>query len=245
MRNLKTIISTLVLLTAISCAKVRTGDDVAGQVSFNVNGKFEIADLTKSSVSDYTTLPSTEDFNLSITSGTASFSWEGKVSEWDPATPVPGGNYTVTATCGSIEEEGFDKPYFVGTSDFTVTPEETTEVSVNAALGNTVVLIRCSDAFANYFSDYTFRVVRGGQQIAEFVKGETRGAFVDGYRFSIEGTIAGPTKEYTFNKDYTSLAEATAYTFNFDVSNVGGSSITISFNDTVETVELGDLELNE
>lgn len=245
MRNMKTIISTLVLLAVFSCAKVRTGDDVAGQVSFAVNGKFEITDQTKSNVSDYTALPSTEDFNISITSNTASFSWEGKVSEWNPMTPVPGGNYTVTATYGSLEDEGFDKPYFIGITDFVVTPEETTEVAVNAALGNTVVLIRCSDNFVNYFEDYTFNVVRSGVQIAEFVKGETRGAFVDGYKFSIEGTITGPSKEYTFKKDYTSLNEATAYTFHFDVSNVGGSTITISFNDTVETVELGDLELNE
>ena len=38
---------------------------------------------------------------------------------------------------------------------------------------------------------------------------------------------------------------ATAYTFRFDVSNAGGTSITIEFNDTVETVELGDCELND
>lgn len=245
MRNLKTMISTLVLLAVFSCAKVSTGDNVPGHVSFAVNGKFEITDLTKSSVSDYTALPSVEDFNISITSNASEFSWEGKVSEWNPMTPVPGGNYTVTATYGSIEEEGFDKPFFVGTADFTVTPEETTEVAVNAALGNTVVLIRCTENFVNYFEDYTFSVVRSGVEIAEFVKGETRGAFVDGYKFSIEGTITGPSKVYTIKKDYTSLDEATAYTFNFDVSNVGGATITIRFNDTVETVQLGDLELNE
>jgi hypothetical protein len=31
----------------------------------------------------------------------------------------------------------------------------------------------------------------------------------------------------------------------FDVTNVGGTSITITFNDNVETVELGDFELND
>ena len=31
----------------------------------------------------------------------------------------------------------------------------------------------------------------------------------------------------------------------FDAANVGGSAITVSFNDTVETIELGDVEINE
>ena len=53
------------------------------------------------------------------------------------------------------------------------------------------------------------------------------------------------TDVQTFTKDYTGLNEATAYTIVFDASNVGAGAITISFNNTVETVELGDLELND
>ena len=41
------------------------------------------------------------------------------------------------------------------------------------------------------------------------------------------------------------LNEATAYTINFDVPAVGGSTITISFNNNVEEVDLGEFELNE
>jgi hypothetical protein len=31
----------------------------------------------------------------------------------------------------------------------------------------------------------------------------------------------------------------------FDVTNAGSATITISFNNSVETVELGDIELND
>jgi hypothetical protein len=31
----------------------------------------------------------------------------------------------------------------------------------------------------------------------------------------------------------------------FDVSNAGGATITVTFNDTVETISLGDVELND
>jgi hypothetical protein len=245
MRNLKTIFSTLMLLAVFSCAKVQKDGESAGQVTFSLNSDVEIADQTKSSVSTYTTMPSAEEFKISITSAANAFTWSGMISEWDSATLVPAGTYTVTATYGSLEEEGFDKPFFTGTAEFTVVAEETTDVAVNVALGNTVVLVRCTDNFSNYYTDYTFKVVRDTDQIATFAKGETRGAFVDGYKITLEGTVTGPSKTLKFKKDYTALREATAYTFNFDASNVGGTAITISFNDTVETVELGDLELND
>lgn len=242
MKHLKRIMSALLILAAVSCAKTSSVD--SGHVAFMVNSNVQVVDQTKSNVSTFTTLPSVEDFNISI-SGTTQFTWSGKVSDWDPATLVPEGTYSVEATYGDLEEEGFDKPFFTGTTSFTVVADQTTEVEINVSLGNTVVLVRCTDNFSKYYSDYTFKVVRDGMHIVTFVKDELRGAFVDGYKFTLEGTIQGPSKTLTFKKDYTSLKEATAYTFNFDAPNVGGSTITISFNDTVETVELGDLELNE
>lgn len=245
MRNLKTIFGVLSFLAVFSCAKVQQDDKTAGQVLFSVSSDIDVAEQTKSNVSTYTALPSSGDFLISITSTSSSYTWSGKVSEWDPTALIPAGGYNVTATYGSLEEEGFDKPYFTGTADFTVSGGQTTKVFVNVALGNTIVLVRCTENFKNYYSDYTFDITRDGAKIATFVKDETKGAFVDGYKFTLEGTIVGATKTQTFRKDYTSLKEATAYTFNFDASNVGGAYITVSFNDTVETIEIGDVELND
>ena len=143
------------------------------------------------------------------------------------------------------EDEGFDKPYFTGSANFTVVGAQTTAVTIKVSLANTVILISCTDNFRNYYQDYTFNLVRAGQPIASFVKGETRGAFVDGYKVSIEGSVTSATKTQTFEKEYSNLNEATAYTIMFDASNVGGATITVTFNNTVETIELGDFELND
>ena len=70
-------------------------------------------------------------------------------------------------------------------------------------------------------------------------------AFVDGYKFTLTGTLKSETSTKTFEKEYSSLDEATAYTFEFDVTNVGGASITVTFNNNVEVINLDDLELNE
>jgi hypothetical protein len=214
-------------------------------VSFVLTGDYQIADQTRSNVSQYTTLPSSEDFTITITDASSASVWAGKLSDWDSATLLKAGNYKVTATYGDIEDEGFDKPFFTGTTDFTIAGAQTAEVAVNVSLGNTIIMIGCSENFRNYYKDYTFRLTRNGSEIVTFARDENKAAFVDGYKFTIEGTLVSETRTYTFSKDFASLDQATAYTIMFDASNIGGASITITFNDTVETVDLGDIELND
>lgn len=242
MKHLKTIVSVLALIMAVSCAK--TQSSAGGQVIFAVSSNDAVADVTKSNVSDYTSLPSAADFTIAVTG--EEYTWTGKVSDWSAETVLVAGEYSVTASYGDLEnEEGFDKPFFTGSQTFTVKRGEQTAVSIPVGLGNAIVRMTFTEAFNNYYPDYTFKLTREGKEIAVFAKGVTKAAFLDPWKFTLEGTLVGEMKTSTFSKDYSNLSEATAYTFNFDVTNVGGATITIKFNDTVETVELGDFELND
>jgi hypothetical protein len=62
---------------------------------------------------------------------------------------------------------------------------------------------------------------------------------------TLKGELKSESKTYTFTKEYSGLNEATAYTILFDVSNVGGTNITISFNENIDQVDLGEIDLNE
>lgn len=242
MKHLKTIVSVLALAVAVSCAK--TQSSTGGQVNFSVSSNDFVTDVTKSNVSDYTSLPSAADFTITVTG--EEYTWTGKIENWSAETVLLAGEYSVTAIYGDLEnEEGFDKPFFTGTQTFTIAGGEQTSVSIPVSLGNAIVKMTFTDSFNNYYPQYTFKLSRDSKEIATFVKGETRGAFVDPWKFKLEGTLVGEMKTSTFSKDYSNLEVGTAYTFNFDVTNVGGATITIKFNDTVETVELGDFELND
>jgi len=243
MKHLKTIFSVTALLLAFSCTKNQAEGN--GQVTFVISSNQTVADVTKANVSDFTTLPDAGDFTITIQNAEAEQVWNGKASEWNPETLLLAGDYTVTAVYGDIEDEGFDKPYFTGSETFTVKGGETSEVSVPVSLGNTIIRISCSEYFKKYYSDYTFKLTRDGSDIVTFPKDETKAVFIDGYKITVEGVLTNELKTYPFSKEYTRLDEATAYTINFDVSNVGGSTIKISFNDTVEIVNLGDYELND
>ena len=242
MKTLKTILTMLMVLGVVSCSKTQSLG--SGQVTFDVSKDIEITDLTRSNVSEFTTLPSADDFVISITGN--DYAWSGLISAWDASTALLAGEYTVEASYGSLEDEGFDKPYFVGSTTFTVVGGQPIEVSIPVKLGNTVVRLEFSESFRNYYKDYSFKLSRGNTDIALFPKDETRAAFLDGYRVTLSGTYSSEIKEYTFNKDYTGLKAATAYKFVFNVNNVGGATLSITFKEGyTETVELGDYELND
>jgi hypothetical protein len=244
MKYFKRFLGLTALVAAVSCAKSPVEGN--GTVSFSLDCDHEVAEQTKSSVADYTVLPSSADFAITVKDASSSVFWSGKVSEWDAATQVPAGEYSVEASYGAIDVEGFDKPFFYGSETFTVEGGQAASVSVNVSLGNTVILVDCTENFNNYYNDYTFELVRDGSSIATFVKGEDKAAFIDGYKVTLKGTVTGSNgKQQSFTKDYTGLKEATAYTILFDASNVGGSSITITFDNTVEIIDLGDVELND
>ncbi len=238
--------SVLVLLASFSCAKVEDSGKAVGYVSFAVSSNQGVTDQTKSNVSDYTVLPAANDFMISIVDASSISIWNGKVSEWDSATQLPVGTYTVTASYGDAAVEGFDKPFFTGSNSFTVVGAETAEVSIPVALGNSIVKIVTTDNFRNYFSDYEFSLKRFSQEVVAFGKDETRGAFVDCMDFTIEGNfVSSVGSAYRFSKEYGGINPATAYTVKFDITNVGGVRLTVTFNDTVETVEIEDVELND
>lgn len=244
MKKLNLIMGLAVLATAVSC--VKSDADSEGYVSFLISADQYLPDVTKSNVSDYTELPQPDDFVLSVANASGASVWSGKSSDWAPETKLQVGEYTVKAVYGDIEDEGFDKPCFEGTKTFTVKAKETSQVDISASLINTVIKISCTDNLKNYYKDYTFKLERNNSDIVTFEKGEERAAFVDGYKLTVTGTLTTEAgSEKTFSHDYTGLASATAYNMIFDIAGVGNGTLTISFNNTVETVELGDVELND
>jgi len=233
-------------LAAFSCSKVHESVGT-GYVSFSIADNQEVAEVTKANVSDFTALPSADQFSIVITNSENTEVFKGLVTDWSTDRKLAVGDYTVTATYGDTSEEGFDKPYFVGSKAFSVIGGETTAVTVTVSLGNSIVKVVTTEMFDNYFSSYDFDVTTGSGNVIDFTPTETRGAFIDAYMFKISGTVtpaSGAAKSAISAKEYRDLEAATCYTLTFDVSNVGGVKVTITFNDTVETVELGEIELN-
>lgn len=247
MKLIKASILLLALGAAAGCKKTEAPAADTGSITFAVAAQQEVADVTRSQISDITTLPAAADFTLTITDAQKKTVWSGTIAQMTEPYTIAAGEYTATAQYGSVSDEGFDKPCFTGSVPFTINGGDSKQITIPVSLANAIVKVSCTEMFRNYFTDYSFKITTAaGTQIA-FPAGESRGAFIDAYKFTIDGTLTnqGGTAQ-SFSKTYdTGINPATCYTVTFDASSVGGTSVTVTFNDTTETIDLGDIELND
>ena len=239
-------IITALLLTVTFCLSCSEKISNTGTISFRVSSESVLAEVTKSNLSSFTALPSGGDFDLLLQDSKEKTIYEGKAKDYPADKALVAGNYTVTATYGDVTQEGFDLPCLKGVQQFTVSGGSTNEVEINATLQNALIKVLCTDMFKKYYTSYSFTIKTGNGSTISFPSTETRAAFVDAYTISVEGNLTNQGgKAQSFTKSYsTSLSPATCYTLKFDASNIGSGTITITFDDHVDDVEPGMIELN-
>lgn len=232
MRKRTTIIVTVAALLAVcSCQKEEQGGSLA--IALTQGDVAEV--VTKGKVSDYASLPDNSAFTLSV-SGGKNFSWSGMFDEWDNGTKLKAGTYKASVSYGDPVQEGPSKPYFAGEAEFTIFGGETTEVNIPVSLGNCIVKIKCTDAFNSYFTSSAFAVTTGAGNVFPY-NGEA--IFIDAYKFTVSGTVTTQNgSSYSLVEKSWNVDAATCYTVKYDVSNAGSITVTVTFDDTVETVSL-------
>ncbi len=234
----------LLLTAALSCTRQPDGE--VGFIRFALDSDDSVTDVTKSNVSDYATLPSSDDFTLVVSDASGNEVYNGALKSYDSSSAIKVGSYTAAASYGSASDEGFGKPYFSGEAAFTVAQGTTSTVGIPVSLANTMVKLAFTDSFTSYFTDYSFSLKTGAGTQIDFPKGETRATFMDAYAFTLTGTLTSQGgKTQTVSVSKSGLEAKKCYTLKFDASNVGSGTLSIIFDDTVEDVQLEDVDLNE
>ncbi|MGN0213373.1 MAG: DUF4493 domain-containing protein [Muribaculaceae bacterium] len=205
---------------------------------------------TKSASVPSVVQPDVNDFyvHLSRTDGSVDKTWS-KVSAMSQTEKFPVGKYNLEMYYGNINDEGFDKPYYYGSTEFTIYDGEVSEPEVKATLCNTMVSIDYTDAFKAYFTDYETIIHSGGGDYITFESTETRAAYVKPGNIVMSITLTN-REGNTVTIEPASIANAqpkTHYRITFDVNGgeVGDAVLVITFDETVEdggevSITLGD-----
>lgn len=236
MKTTRLTLIALALVASASCQKA----DGTGRLVFSLK-EGEVSEVTKGNVSDYATLPSESNFNLTVKDSRTATVYNGTIGGWDAATKLASGNYSAEVSYGSDAEEGPAKPYFTGSTTFSISGGGTTEVTVPVTLGNSIVKVATTTDFKNYYPTSAFTITTPDHSFTW----DGKPVFV-AYQFSVGGTVTNQVGKTLSLETKTWKGEAaTCYTVKYDVNNVGGVTVTVSFSDTVETVSLGEIELND
>lgn len=230
------------VLLLVSCANEENQVDSGyGSINVKVSADYQVVPVTRSTTEiTETTNPDVSEFALKLVSADGSFSraWDS-LADFDPAEKIPVGTYTMSAYYGNLEEEGFDKPYYLGQSDVAVRYRENTPVEILCTLANVKVTVEYSDAFKKYFADYATTIHAAEGDYIKFEKEETRAAYVKPGKITIQTYLKKQNGiESTFEPASIENAQPRQhYRIKLDIADnaAGEAQLSISFDETTET----------
>ena len=146
------------------------------------------------------------------------------------------GSYTFTASYGSAESEGFDTPYYYGSSSFSVSDGMTSEVAVTATLANAMVSVVVTDAFANYFTDYTSTLHSSGGGYFDVAAGETRALYLRPGAVTMAVNMTAPNgKQVELNVANFTAEARHHYVITLDTdASAGDAALIVAFDELID-----------
>lgn len=235
----------LLLAGLASCAKNDARSSLEGRIDVRVNADQSLTD-EMSRAAEEESVPDINDFALAIESvdGKVSNSWES-FADFSPIS-VAVGTYTVTASYGDAEAEGFDAVSYLGSTNVEVRSAETSEASVTCVINKAKVSIAYTDEFKSYFNSYSAYVSSSKGNKVTYSADEVRGAyFVPGdLGVYLEVTRQGVSKKVTLNPKNFTAEEKHEYRLTMDV-DAAAASLKIIFNDNPSSEQNVEINISD
>lgn len=243
---IKSILPAVVALSLTACTaedSPLTGS--TGSIAPEVNLDTEVVASARSARSDGDI--TAEDLVLTLTSSDGSYSqsWNG-VSAFPADEKFKTGGYTMTASYGALENEGFDKPYYFGSTDLTVTENNTTRASITAALANTMISVEYTENFKNYMQAWSAELHADGGEYLFYPQTESRPVYLRPGATSVNVEITKPTGQTAKLLAASFVTEPRHhYHLTVDLANGAGDAVmVVKFDDTVDMEDI-EIELSD
>lgn len=177
----------------------------------------------------------------------------GQSQQWSYADfsgeKIAAGTYTLEAFYGTEGEEGFEKPYFAGSTQVVVRSDESTHAAVTTSLKNAAVTVSYSDTFKNYMTAYSASIrTAGSTDGLDYPSSATDDLFINAGEASLYVTFTTPQNQTATLKVVDFNAEAQhRYNISVDLNNgnMGDAVLTITFDDTAQVAEPIEIVLSE
>lgn len=178
---------------------------------------------------------------------------DGRSQQWSYADfsgeKIAACTYTLEAFYGTEGEEGFEKPYFAGSTQVVVRSDESTHAAVTTSLKNAAVTVSYSDTFKSYMTVYSASIrTAGSADGLDYPSSATDDLFVNAGEASLYVTFTTPQNQTATLKvvDFTAEAQH-RYNISVDLNNgnMGDAVLTITFDDTAQVAEPIEIVLSE
>ncbi len=169
--------------------------------------------------------------------------WDA-VADFPTEKEFPIGRYTMEAFYGDADAEGFEVPYYYGSTQFNVRENETTPVAVTATLQQAIVTVDYTDAFKSYVLSYGADLLSEGSISSVEYPADRTGdlAYMKPGKVSVYVTITIPTKTESARLKACDFEAKARYMYNVTVDynngELGTGQLVITISDELETEEV-------
>lgn len=166
-------------LVACSDDSPWTGSSEQGGINLNLSADGRVMRATRADDNQSPVVPDGNTFGIELTKsdGTYAKTW-ANVDGFNRESSFPIGDYTLVATSGDLNVQGFTNPCYSGSADVHVSPGALTETTIVATLANSMVSVRYTDKFAENFNQYSAAVRSEEKDPVVFAQTEDRPAYV-------------------------------------------------------------------
>lgn len=232
------------VLTGCSQDNPWSHEDGTGHLRLKLTPNAVVADARPTRAGYDLTPPETSRFGINLTKSDGSYdkSWSSP-DEFNDEESFTIGSYTISAKYGEMENEGFDSPHYYGEAEVMVMDGETTEAEITATLANTMVSLEFTNAFRNFFSNYSAQVHSEGHSYIDISRSDLgRPVFLVPGKVDIALTLTQPnTGKTTTIQPAEFEAKARHHyhvTLDYNNGNVGDGQVVISFDDSLVEEEI-------
>ncbi len=189
-----------------------------------------------------------EDLTLTLTNSDGSVNEKYAYPDFPTDKAFPVGEYTMTATYGSENEEGFEKPAVSGSCTLTVTEGKASKPTIVAKPSKAMVVLKFDEGLLNYMTSVSARLHSAGGTYVEYPATETRPAYLKPGNTTVSVSFTKPNgKEGTLEVASFKAEAQHRYTMVLSLGGDGYGSvdaITVKYDDMLEmedvTVDISD-----
>ncbi len=225
-------------------------DGPDGKVVLNLSSDSRVIMNTRADDTKVSVVPEPSQFGITFEKQDGSFSktWMN-VDAFNRETSFPIGTYTLSASYGDIEKEGFELPYFSASKDVTVEAGAESHVQLLAALSNSMVSVRYSEDFKNRYSAYSSALkAESSADWVIYAQDEDRPAYMKPERLELRITLTNDQGQKVEVAPYNFVAQAQHhYIVTIGLNDQNGSDnlhLDIQITEEVES-EFVDISLGD
>lgn len=227
------------------------GDKTKGKIAPRVELNREVKDALPTPSRTSAKSISVSDLKLRLIpqSGAQSPQEWNSVDEFNVNEEFVVGGYKLEAYYGNIEDEGFDMPYYYGSSSLVVKENEVTTVNLPVAIANTMVTVNATEAFQGYFASAEFALQSAGSTSeVTYPADATDAAYMKPGEITLYADVTKPNgKSARLEAARFNANPKCHYTVTVDVNGgqVGEAVMVITFSDDLDGTETVEIELND